>query len=142
MSDSEDYILTESLSSITRWGLAGVVGLVPFILLYLVNKIFMVASRTSDKLCLICTKEGKEKDTLQQKEGDRTISLTIQVPVTVIHVMVTPAMTALFSRNATQSFETDMPNGCTFMFDSSRSDKCKASKYIQPLPKKGVSPSS
>lgn len=61
MSGSEDYTLTESLSSITLWGLAGVVGLVPFILLYLVNKIFMVASRTSDKLCLIYTKEGEKR---------------------------------------------------------------------------------
>lgn len=64
LSDSEDYNLTESLSSITRWGLAGVAGLVPFIRLYWVNKIFMVASRTSDKLCLIYTKERKREDSL------------------------------------------------------------------------------
>ena len=66
MSNSEDYNLTESLSSITRWGLAGVAGLVPFILLYWVNKIFMVASRTSDKLCLIYTKKGKKKKDILQ----------------------------------------------------------------------------
>lgn len=52
---------TESLSSITRWGLAGVAELVPFILLYCVNKIFIVARRTSDKLCLIYAKKKEHK---------------------------------------------------------------------------------
>lgn len=77
-------------------------------------------------------KGGGEEDTLQQKQVDRTMSLTIQMPVTVIGVMVTPALIAPSSRNTTQSFKTDMPNGCIFMFDSSRSDKTpKSPKYTQ-----------
>lgn len=49
---------TRSRSSMTRGGLTGVAGLVPFNLLYWVNKMFMVARRTSDKLCLICNKKN------------------------------------------------------------------------------------
>lgn len=66
LTDDKDYNLTESLSSITRWGLAGVAGLVPFILLYCVNKIFMVARRTSDKLCLIYAKKKRTQGNEEQ----------------------------------------------------------------------------
>lgn len=104
----------------------------------------MVASKTSDKLCLIYTKEGEKRDTFQQKQADRTISLTIQIPVTAIGVMVIPAMTAPSSRNTAQSFEIDMPNGCTFIFDmiAAGQIKPKAPKYTQLLPRKEVPPSS
>lgn len=43
-----------SLSSRVRGGLPGVPAAAPFRRLYCVNRIFIVASRTSDKLCLIC----------------------------------------------------------------------------------------
>lgn len=57
--------LTESRSSMTRWGLDADDGLVPLSLLNCVNKMFMVARSTSERLCLTCT-EGhtwrKEKE--------------------------------------------------------------------------------
>lgn len=46
--------LTESRSSITRWGLDAEDGLVPLSLLNCVNKMFIVARSTSERLCLIC----------------------------------------------------------------------------------------
>ena len=45
--------LTESRSSMTRWGLVAEDGLVPLSLLNCVNRMFMVARRTSERLCLI-----------------------------------------------------------------------------------------
>lgn len=53
---SQKICLTMSLSSRVRWGLPGVPATAPFKRLYCVNRIFIVASRTSDKLCLICGK--------------------------------------------------------------------------------------
>lgn len=44
--------LTVSLSSRVRCGLPGVPAAAPFRRLYCVNRIFIVARRTSDKLCL------------------------------------------------------------------------------------------
>lgn len=81
----------------------------PFILLYWVNKIFMVASRTSDKLCLIYTKKGKEKKktSCNEEQVDRIITLAIRhqktkqwlirlifTHIRVIHLTVTPVVTA------------------------------------------------
>lgn len=50
--------LTESRSSMTRWGLDAEDGLVPLSLLNCVNKMFMVARSTSERLCLICTEKN------------------------------------------------------------------------------------
>lgn len=52
--------LTESRSSMTRWGLVAEDGLVPLSLLNCVNKMFMVARSTSERLCLICRERHKE----------------------------------------------------------------------------------
>lgn len=52
--------LTESRSSMTRWGLDAEEGLVPLSLLNCVNRMFMVARSTSERLCLICTERDVE----------------------------------------------------------------------------------
>ena len=52
--------LTESRSSMTRWGLDAEDGLVPLSLLNCVTKMFMVARSTSERLCLICRERHNE----------------------------------------------------------------------------------
>lgn len=54
--------LTESRSSMTRWGLDAEEGLVPLSLLNCVNKMFMVARSTSERLCLICTERNTRSE--------------------------------------------------------------------------------
>ena len=57
----QHWDLTESRSSMTRWGLDAEDGLVPLSLLNCVNKMFMVARSTSERLCLICRERHNEE---------------------------------------------------------------------------------
>lgn len=61
--------LTESRSSMTRWGLDAEEGLVPLSLLNCVNKMFMVARSTSERLCLICTERNTWSEEKERRLG-------------------------------------------------------------------------
>lgn len=59
--------LTESLSSRGRCGRPGVPAVAPFKRLYCVYRMFMVARRTSDKLCRTC----KQKTTTTTRMNNK-----------------------------------------------------------------------
>lgn len=104
------------------------------------NKIFIVASRTSDKLCLIYTRKGKKIGThCNEEQVDRIITFASEVQATMVTVVDIysynsptfngyPCCDCSTGQKISSPALRDSPNGCALASDSNSPDKTQSAR--------------